>query len=208
MVAGWFVEEVGPGMRVALGFDGSDMDDWTGIRAETMSGYQFTPTYEVGGVVRPTYWNPVEWGGRIPRQHVNAAVEQLFKDHTVVRMYCDPPLWQTDIESWALEHGEKTVIMWETARPKQMHESLQRFVTDLTNGAITHDGCPATGIHMANARMEPKPGLRYMLGKPHGAYHQKIDLAMASVLAHEAAADCRASGEAEEPDSGGVVVWV
>jgi phage terminase large subunit-like protein len=75
-----------------------------------------------------------------------------------------------------------------------MHASLVRFVTDLNTGLITHDGCPITATHIANARRAPKPGQKYLLAKPHGAYHQKIDAAMASVLAHEAAADCRAEG--------------
>ncbi|WDF32239.1 hypothetical protein PTW37_10165 [Arthrobacter agilis] len=32
-------------MRICIGFDGSDKDDFTGIRAETIEGWQFTPTY-------------------------------------------------------------------------------------------------------------------------------------------------------------------
>lgn len=194
-------------MRIALGFDGSDVDDWTAIRAETMAGYQFTPTYEIDGERFPTIWNPVEHGGRIPRGHVHAAVDQLFADHTVVRMYCDPPDWKSEIEAWALQYGEKTVIEWPTYRVAQMHESLQRFVTDLQQKSITHDGCPLTALAMANARKEPKPNRRYLIGKPHGAYHQKIDAAMASVLAHEAAADARAAGLADEPSSE-LTVWL
>ena len=188
-------------VRLALGFDGSDVDDWTAIRAETMDGYQFTPRYRIGDELFPTIWNPVEHGGRVPRSHVHAAVEQLFAEHTILRFYCDPPDWKSVIESWALAYGEKTVIEWETGRVKQMHESLTRFVIDLQQGEITHDGCPFTALHMANARKEPKPGLRYLLGKPHGAYHQKIDAAMASVLAHEAACDATAAGDCVESDT-------
>lgn len=193
-------------MRIALGFDGSDSDDHTAIRAETMAGYQFTPTYEVDGERFPTIWNPAEWGGRVPRSHVHAAIEQLFAEHTVLRFYYDPPDWKSEGESWALEYGEKVVIPWATYRVVQMHESLKRFVTDLSLGAITHDGCPLTALHIANARKIPKPGDRYLLAKPVGAYHQKIDAAMASVLAHEAAADARAAGLADEPQRRRVVV--
>lgn len=194
-------------VRIALGFDGSDGDDWTAIRAETMDGYMFTPTYEVGGELFPTIWNPANHGGRIPRAHVHAAVEQLFRDHSVLRFYCDPPDWKSEIEQWALLYGEKTVIEWPTYRVVQMHESLKRFVTDLTEGSLTHDGCELTKTHIANARKSPKPGDRYILAKPHGAYHQKIDAAMASVLAHEAAADARAAGLADEPSSE-LTVWL
>lgn len=192
-------------MRICLGFDGSDVDDFSALRAETMDGWQFTPTY--GPDHLPTIWNPAEWGGRTPRGEVHAAVEQMFSEHTVVRMYCDPPLWSTEIEQWALRYGEKTVLHWETYRPKQMFEALSRFVTDLQTGAMTHDGCPITANHVSNARKVPKPGMRYLLGKPHGAYHQKIDAAMASVLAHEAAADCRAAGLDQEPNNEPVYVW-
>jgi hypothetical protein len=43
-----------------------------------------------------------------------------------------------------------------------------------------------------NARKVAKPGDRFILGKPSD--HQKIDILMADVLAHEAAADMRALG--------------
>jgi hypothetical protein len=186
---------------ICAGFDGSDVDDFTAIRAETADGYQFTPTYTIGDETFPMIWNPVEHGGRIPRAHVHTAVEQLFADHHVLRFYCDPPDWKTEIEGWALRYGEKKVLEWATYRVQPMFDALKRFVTDLQQGRITHDGCPITKIHMANARKEPKPGLKYLLGKPHGAYHQKIDAAMASVLAHEAACDAIAAGETAEVDT-------
>lgn len=191
-------------MRIALGFDGSSTDDMTALRAETMDGWQFTPTY--GPDRRPTIWNPADWGGQTPRLEVRAAMSEMFGTYDVVRAYCDPPLWQTEIEEWALEYGERVVVAWETYRAVQMHAALLRFVTDLQTGALSHDSCPITRDHVANARKAPRPGERYILTKPSGAYHQKIDAAMASVLAHEAAADARAAGLADEP--GGMTVWL
>lgn len=181
-------------LEVCLGFDGSDVDDWTAIRAETLDGYQFTPTY---GDNLPTIWNPAAYPDhRIPRGEVTAAVDHLFRTYTVQRMYCDPPGWQSEIETWALEHGEKVVLEFSTYRTVQMHAALERFVTDLSAGAITHDGCELTAMHVANARKIAKPGERYLLGKPSQA--QKIDAAMATVLAHEAASDARAAGWGQE----------
>lgn len=188
-------------MNVCGGFDGSDVDDWTAIRLETIDGFQFTPTY--GPDNRPTIWNPAEWPNhRIPRGEVHVAVEEIFTVHKVKRFYCDPRDWQTEIDDWALEHGDEIVVEWDTGRGSSripaMHAALERFVTDLTTGAITHDGCPITAQHVANARKLAKPGDRYILGKPNA--HQKIDAAMASVLAHEAAADARVAGwEPEKP---------
>ena len=67
--------DVRPRTKVALGFDGSDNDDFTGIRLETLGQHQFTPTY--GDAERPTLWRPADWGGRIPRAEVMAAFDEL-----------------------------------------------------------------------------------------------------------------------------------
>jgi len=175
---------------VCLAFDGSDVDDWTAIRAETIDGWQFTPTWGVDAA--PTIWDPAQHGGSIPRVEVHAAVDELFGRYDVARMYCDPPYWDTEIQTWALRHGEERVIEWLTRRPVQMHEAARRFVTDLSTGALTHDGCPITAQHVAAARRLARGADRYVLGKP--AQHQKIDAAVTSVLAHEAACDARAAG--------------
>jgi hypothetical protein len=175
---------------ICLGFDGSESDDWTAIRAETIDGFRFTPTY--GPDARPTIWNPTEWGGSIPRAEVRAAVDEMFSRYRVARMYCDPRDWQSEIGDWSLLYGEKVVFEWATNRIRQMHEALSRAVTDLTTGRSSHDGCLITAQHVANARKLARPGDRYILGKP--ANHQKIDAAMADVIAHEAAADALTEG--------------
>lgn len=173
------------GAALVLGFDGSDADDWTAIRAMTKDGHKFTPRY--GPDRRPTIWNPAEWGGRIPRGEVDAAMDELMRVYDVRRAYCDRREWRTEIEDWAARFGEETVIVWETYRISQMHAALEREVTDLSTGRVTHDGCPITALHVGNARKVAKPGDRYILNKPNE--HQKIDVAMADVLAHEAWAD-------------------
>lgn len=177
------VREVEPGTPVALGFDGSDSDDWTAIRLCTLDGYRFTPTY--GPDARPTIWNPAEWGGTIPRAEVNAAVDELCARYRVVLAYCDQRDWQSEIGDWAAEFGEKVFVEWATYRVVQMFDALDRSVADLVSGRSTHDDCPITAAHVANARKLARPGQRYILGKPE--QHQKIDVAMADVLAYEAA---------------------
>lgn len=179
------------GTSICLGFDGSDVDDWTALRAETRDGFMFTPRY--GPEQRATIWNPAAFGGQIPRLEVHEAVAEVFERFDVRRMYCDPPRWESDVETWALRfnQGRDVVAEWPTYRTTQMHAALERFVTDLRAKRITHDGCPLTSAHIANARKVPK-GDRYILSKPNQA--QKIDAAMANALAHEAASDERAAG--------------
>ena len=180
------------GTSVCLGFDGSDSDDCTGIRLRTIDGYRFTPTY--GPDKRPTFWDPAEWGGSIPRGEVNAAVDELARRYKIKRAYCDPRDWQSEIGDWALKYGDNVFLEWATYRIRQMHEALVRIVNDLKSGRTSHDGCPITTLHVANARKVAKPAEQYILGKPHGAAHQKIDMAMADVLAHVAGEDALLDG--------------
>ena len=183
-----------PGERVALGFDGSRSGDWTTLRAETADGHRFTPTY--GPDSRPTFWNPDEWGGRIPRGEVSAAVAEVFERYRVARMYVDPRHWETQADQWATEHGDDVVVTWPTNQIGRMFDALVRFLEDSAEKVTTHDGDPTMKLHALAARKVAKPGDKYILGKP--AETQKIDLLMADVLAHEAAADMRAEGWADK----------
>ena len=183
-----------PGERVALGFDGSRSGDWTTLRAETADGHRFTPAY--GPDSRPTFWNPDEWGGRIPRGEVSAAVAEVFERYRVARMYVDPRHWETQADQWATEHGDDVVVTWPTNQIGRMFDALVRFLEDSAEKVTTHDGDPTMKLHALAARKVAKPGDKYILGKP--AETQKIDLLMADVLAHEAAADMRAEGWADK----------
>lgn len=178
------------GTGICLGFDGSDVSDHTVLRAETRDGLIFTPRF--GPDRLPTHWDPAQHNGLVPRGEVSAAVNELFARFDVRRMYCDPPRWESDVEAWALRHGEKVVTGWPTYREVPMFAALTRFVADVTNRRIQHDGCPITAAHIANARKIARGRDKYILGKPSDT--QKIDAAMGVVLAHEAAADERAAG--------------
>lgn len=189
---------VKPRTRVCLGFDGSDNNDFTGIRLETLDQHQFTPTY--GAAKRPTLWEPADWNNRVPRAEVNAAIDELASEFEIVRAYCDVHMWESEIDLWASKYGEKVFVGWRTNRPTQMHASLERFRTDVYNveSPFTHDGDETVTNHIQNAiirarGMNPLTKERvYILGKPEE--HQKFDYAMSSVLAHEAVMDAIADG--------------
>ena len=172
------------------GFDGSSSGDWTAIRLETVDGYQFTPTY--GPDQHPTIWNPDEFAGSIPRGEVHAAWDEIARTYRLGRVYCDPRDWESEIDGWKLLYGDEVFFEWATYRITQMAGALRRFVTDLSTGALSHDGCPITATHIRNARKQAKPGDQYIIGKPSQA--QKIDAAVASVICHEASADALAAG--------------
>lgn len=193
------------GSKVCLGFDGSDNDDFTGIRLETLTYYQFTPTY--GAADRQTLWEPKDWNGRIPRDEVRAAVEEICSKYNVIRAYLDPKFWETEIDEWAAKYGEKVFVKWPTNTIGRMWPSLERFRGDVydKDARFRHDDDPRVSTHVANAVIRAR-GLdpateqrRYFLGKLTD--HQKFDFAMSSVLAHEAVCDAIAGGALEEePD--------
>lgn len=193
---------VKPRTKVCLGFDGSDNNDHTSIQLETLDQFSFTPTY--GEANRKTYWRPQDWQGRVPRAEVNAAISQLATDFEIIRAYCDPMFWETEIDTWGYEYGEKVFLKWGTNRPTAMHASLERFRGDVYNvdSKFHHDGDPDTATHMRNAiirarNVDKLTGLRlYILGKPSDP--QKFDKAMSAVLAHEATADAIADGALTE----------
>jgi hypothetical protein len=176
--------------QIVLGFDGSDVDDWTGIRAQTKDGYQFTPETPHGG---PTIWDPAKHGGQVPRLEVDAAVDWLFSHFDVVRMYADPPYWETELDAWAAKYGEKRVLRFETYRPVQMFAACERLLVDVAKAEseFHHDGCEFTELHMGSARKAQRPAGRYVLTKPGDG--RKIDLAVVSVLTNEAAGDVTAA---------------
>jgi hypothetical protein len=194
------------GSRVAGGFDGSLSDDWTAIRLETDAGYLFTPRWGPDRV--PTIWDPRQHGGFIPREQITQAWESVLDQYDLERAYCDPGFhdetsWETDIEVWATRWGAEKFVVWPTNQLGRMFPALRRFEADLGT-TLWHDNCPTTRLHVNHARKIPKPGDRYVLGKP--AQHSKIDLAVTSVLAHEAACDARAGSWAV--DAGDEYVYV
>ena len=181
------------GAQICLGFDGSQYDDWTAIRARWMDCgdgrmYGFTPTF--ADDASPTWWNPADFDGEVPRAEVKAAIDELFKRYRVVRLYCDPELWQSEIDQWAVKHPGR-VVQWPTNRAKQMSEALKRLKVDISTKALVHDGDQTMLTQIRNARRIRRPG-GIVIGKPTS--HQKIDLVMADALAHEAACDAKASG--------------
>lgn len=176
--------------QLVLGFDGSDIDDWTGIRAETRDGYQFTPETDDG----LTIWNPADHDGQVPRLEVSEAVDWLFKNYDIVRMYADPPYWTTEVDGWAAKYGDTKVLRWYTNRPRPMTAAAERLLVDISKDEtkFTHDGCEHTSDHMRAAQKIQKPtSTLYKLGKPGDG--RKIDLAVCSILAHEAAGDATAA---------------
>lgn len=191
-----------PGALIVLGFDGAMFHDSTALIAtDIASGYQ----WKAGVWERPR--GVESW--QVPAEEVDRAVRDLFTRYTVWRMYADPPYWQSWIAKWAGEFGAERVIEWFTNQRRKMSAALENFDSAIKEGAISHDGDPDVTRHLGNARKHDLPasyvdeqGKRlWLIQKERPDSPQKIDLAMASVLAWEARTDAIAAGVLAEGQS-------
>ena len=134
-------------------------------------------------------------GWEVPRGEVDAAVAYAMERYAVVRGYFDPPLWQTEIDEWAREFGEEAVLRFATNR-RRMMTATERFRTDVASGELMHAGDETLDAHVLNAHISKARG-GYWLAKARPSSAEKIDAAVAAVLAYEARADVLAGQEEE-----------
>lgn len=184
---------VAEGAAITLGFDGSRYEDGTALIAtEVATGFQWplglwmhsgAPTWEV------------------PIAEVDGAVADAFERYTVVRMYCDPPKWESWVATWAGRYGDSRVVEWWTNRRKPMAYALRSFIAAITAGELTQSGDAVLESHLANARRQytnlvDEQGQRlWILRKERPDSPNKIDGAVAANLSWEARNDAVAAGE-------------
>lgn len=178
---------------VTLGFDGSRYEDATALVAtELATGHQFV----LGCWERPA---PAEqWEVNVGE--VDGAVTDAFAQYTVVRMYCDPPKWESWVAAWAGRYGDKVVLEWWTNRRKPMAYAIRGYLSAIVGGELTHDGDAVMGQHLGNAcwlqtnLMDEQEQPLKVLRKERPDSPHKIDLAMGGILSWEARTDAMAKG--------------
>jgi phage terminase large subunit-like protein len=176
-------ERILPGDRIAIGFDGSRSSDTTALVGCRLHD---------GLVTLLALWAPPDgakqW--RVHSSEVDAVLARTIENYDVVAGYFDPPLWQSEIESWQAEYDDNVVGTFHTNSTKMVH-AVERFRTDFVEGRVKHSGDSTLGDHVMNARMREVRG-GYWLVKDRDAAH--IDAAVAAVLAYEARCDAVADG--------------
>jgi phage terminase large subunit-like protein len=179
--------EVAAGEAITLGFDGSKFDDSTAlIGCRLQDGHIFT----IGIWEKPD--GPEGLGWEVPRLEVDAAVARTMETYGVVRFYADPPYWQDEVDNWQAQWGD-VVDHWWTNRERQMALALERTHTAVARREVTHDGDARLTRHVQNARRDERRS-GTLIRKPRRHGPDKIDAAMAAVLAVEARGDAIAAG--------------
>lgn len=181
---------VEPGERIGVGFDGSISEDSTGIIGCTADGF----LWKIRGWTRARHEDgrPVP-GWRVPRLEVAEEMRNTFNMFSVGRLLGDPPKWATELESWAVEFGEDRVLAFETYSHTRFARAVDRFLTAVRSGQITHGDDPELNAHVLAAALkkvrvqaEDDDGrTMYVFVKPEDG--RKIDFAVGAVLAYEAA---------------------
>lgn len=184
---------VQPGDDIALGFDGSMFHDSAGLVGTVIrTGFQFV----LGAWERPP--KARQW--QVPASEVDDTVRAAFQQYNVLRMYADPPYWQSWIANWQGEYGEERVIEWWTNRRKPMSYAIESFDTAMKERKITHDGNVILMQHIGNSfkrqlnEKDEEGKALWLIEKERSDSPHKIDLAMAATLSWEARTEAIAAG--------------
>ncbi|MDR6868707.1 hypothetical protein J2Y69_003331 [Microbacterium resistens] len=198
------------GDTVTLGFDGSLTDDSTALVAVRVSD---------GSPWLLAIWEkpegPTGVGWAVPKEDVRDAVSWAFAHLDVVAFFSDVAYWETDVDAWRDEYGERLLVKATTRhaigwdmRGHQMDttravEALHRSITDhelpwtaheLATGSST--GLQAHEIltrHVLNGRRRINRWGVYF-GKETRESPKKVDALAALVLARMARSRVLADG--------------
>jgi phage terminase large subunit-like protein len=178
------------GALISLGFDGSRVNDATGIvGTEIKTGIQFV----VACWERPAA--AISW--EVPVLEVDDAMTAAFARWTVWRLVADESKWESVVATWAGRYGddpkthEPRVIKWPTYAPRRTGQIVRSFHNAITTGELHHDGNEAYARHIANAHRknlsvrDDDGAPLWWIEKERPDSPKKIDLAMAGILSFE-----------------------
>lgn len=186
---------------VVLGFDGSRKRKRGVTDATALIGCRVSD----GHVFVIRVWEqpdgPDGDSWQIPTAEVQAEVREAFRRYNVVGFYADPALWESYVADWEATYGKQLKVgkrdhpieWWAGGRTGQTVQALEQFHSAVVHGEMTHDGSSVLTRHVLNARVRrSRYGFQIAKADPDSA--NKIDAAMAAVLAWQCRLDALAKG--------------
>lgn len=200
------------GDTIVLGFDGSrkrarGVTDATALIAcRVTDGY----LWPLGVWEEPT--GPASEAWRVPVDEVDAAVRAAFETFRVVGFYADPSKWEGFVAQWEARYGARLQVKGSRSNPiewwmsgggnrARVTKSLEAFRGALIDGELTHSGDVVLTRHVLNARRRTNPS-GYGIYKQHPDSPDKIDAAVAAVLAWQARLDAVSAGLGQQRKTG------
>jgi hypothetical protein len=189
---------------ITLGFDGSrhrsrGVTDATALVACRVSDGHVFP-------IRVWEQPEDEKNWQVPTSEVETEIEACFAKYTVVGFYADPALWETFVASWEARYGGRLKvkasrehpIQWRMNRPLEVVKATDQMFSAIVDGEMTHDGSSVLTRHVLNARRRSsRSGVQIAKASPDSA--NKIDAAVAAILAWQARLDAVAAGISQRP---------
>lgn len=188
---------------ITVGFDGSRRRSRGVTDATALVGCRVSD----GHVFPIRVWEQPEtvrdW--EVPTVEVEAEIAAMFARYKVVGFYADPALWETYIAAWEAKYGGQLSvkasrdhpIQWRMNRPHMVVEATEHLFSAVVDGEMSHDGSSLLTRHVLNARRRSsRSGVQIAKASPDSA--NKIDAAVASILAWQARLDAVAAGLADQ----------
>jgi phage terminase large subunit-like protein len=162
------------GADITVGFDGSLTEDSTGIVAidintgliEVLYGWEKPPGND-------------DWFVDI--SEVNSAIEKVFSEYNVLKLYADPSRHRSEVQAWRKAYGSSIVREMPPTSSRSAPMS-QEFKSDLYTGELFHVGERRLTEHVTNA-IETIKGVPNK-DKPQSP--RKIDFLACAILANGA----------------------
>jgi phage terminase large subunit-like protein len=195
---------VSKGEEITLGFDGSRKRTRGLTDATALIGCRVSD----GHLFEIRIWEqpegPAGEGWEVPITEVDFEVRQAFENYKVVGMFADPAKWESYVAQWEADFGKKLKVKssqphpiewWMTGnRSYLVVRALEQFQNAVIDKELTHSGLALTR-HVLNARRRlGRSGVS--IAKEHPESPNKIDAAVAAVLAYQARLQALSKGEA------------
>ena len=195
-----FREDLPPlkdGETVTLGFDGGRTDDSTALVAVRIEdGAPFL----LGLWEKPTGVEGAGW--EVDKWVVRGQVAHAFGHLDVVAFFSDVKEWETDVDSWREEFGERLLlkattrhaIAWDMrARQADNTRAAEALNRAIVEHEVPHNGDPRLRRHVLNARRRPNQwGISF--GKETRESPLKVDALAALMLARMACVRVQGEG--------------
>jgi len=192
--------KIDPREPITLGFDGSRSRSRGKTDATALVGC----TVRDGHVFLIEAWehpdDQDEW--QVPTAEVEAKVKETFAKFNVVGFYADPAKWESYVADWEARYARHLKVgrrghpieWWMSGgRSGLVAKAVEQFHTAVVEGELTHSGSSILTRHILNARRKIRHGT-LQIGKKHPDSEEKIDAAVAAVIAWQARIDALAKG--------------